>query len=283
MKKLIALLLGVLMALSCVSALAEDAPAVKLGQVQYAAHGQQAFAVITVAVQDGTVLSALIDEYQVMSGEGVVGVPNSDAAFGANIVGSEDGKVLGSKRVNNAYYSGNMASRGGATQELLVSWQAIEAFVAGKTIAELELYAADKAAAAGADVISGATLADTLNYLKGIIIAANQAANIQTGHYTVYNKTGETVKELYLAYNATGEKGENLVGEGLADNGVKTVIKSIPADADGSHALTFTYVTESGRTGEFTTLSIEDVPMTLLSADAMTGATPLNFFAPAAE
>jgi cell division protein FtsI (penicillin-binding protein 3) len=154
---------------------------------------------------------------------------------------------------------------------------------AGKTIAELESYAYDKAEAAGVDVISGATLADTLGYLKGIIAAANVAANIQTGHYTVYNQTGETVKELYIAHNATGEKGENLVGEGLANGESKLVLKSIPADADGSHALTFTYVTESGRTGEFTTLSIEDVPMTLLSADAMTGATPLNFFAPKAE
>ena len=282
MKKLIALILSVMMMACCFAAVAEDAP-VKLGQVQYAAHGSQAFAVITVAVQGDTVCAAWIDEYQVMSGEGVVGVPNSDAAFGANIVGSEDGKVLASKRVNNTYYSGNMAAKGGATQELLVSWQAIEAFVAGKTIAELEAYAADKAAAAGVDVISGATLADTVNYLKGIIAAANVAAGIQTGHYTVYNQTGETVKELYIAHNATGEKGENLVGDGLANGESKMVIKSIPADADGSHALTFTYVTESGRTGEFTTLSIEDVPMTLLAADAMTGATPLNFFAPKAE
>ena len=281
MKKILALVLVSLMVLCSLSAVAEDT--VKLGQVQYAAHGAQSFAVITVAVQGDKIAAAWIDEFQVMSGEGVVGVPNSDAAFGANIVGSEDGKVLGSKRVNNTYYSGNMATKGGATQELLVSWQAIEAFVAGKTIAELELYAADKAEAAGVDVISGATLADTLGYLKGIIAAANVAANIQTGHYTVYNQTGETVKELYIAHNATGEKGDNLVGDGLANGECKLVIKSIPADADAHHALTFTYVTESGRTGEFTTLSIEDVPMTLLSADAMTGATPLNFFAPKAE
>lgn len=281
MKKILALALACLMVLCAFTATAEEA--VKLGQVQYAAHGAQSFAVITVAVQGDKIAAAWIDEFQVMSGEGVVGVPNSDAAFGANIVGYEDGKVLGSKRVNNTYYSGNMATKGGATQELLVSWQAIEAFVAGKTIAELELYAADKAEAAGVDVISGATLADTMGYLKGIIAAANVAANIQTGHYTVYNQTGETVKELYIAHNATGEKGENLVGDGLANGESKLVLKSIPADADGSHALTFTYVTESGRTAEFTTLSIEDVPMTLLSADAMTGATPLNFFAPKAE
>ena len=282
MKKILALVLVSVLALCSFAAVAEEAP-VKLGQVQCAAHGAQCFAVITAAVQGDTVVAAWIDEFQVMSGEGVVGVPNSDAAFGANIVGSEDGKVLGSKRVNNAYYSGNMAAKAGATQEIVASWQAIEAFVVGKTIAELEAYAADKADAAGVDVISGATLADTLGYLKGIIAAANVAAGIQTGHYTVYNQTGETVKELYIAFNATGEKGENLVGDGLANGESKLVIKSIPADADAHHALTFTYVTESGRTGEFTTLSIEDVPLTLLAADAMTGATPLTFFAPKAE
>ncbi len=238
---------------------------------------------ITVAVQNETILAAWIDEFQVMSGEGVVGVPNSNAAFGANIVGSEEGKVLGSKRVNNKYYSGNMATKGGATQELLVSWQAIEAFVAGKTIAELESYAYDKAEAAGVDVISGATLTDTLGYLKGIIAAANVAANIQTGRYTIYNKTGEIVTELYLSYGPEGDNGGNWTDIGINPDDVVYITRRIPGDADGHHALTLTYVTESGRTGEFTTLSIEDAPITLLAPDAMTGATPISFSAPKAE
>jgi hypothetical protein len=281
MKKILALVLATLMVLCSLSAVAEDT--VKLGQVQYAAHGAQSFAVITVAVQGDKIAAAWIDEFQVMSGEGVVGVPNSDAAFGANIVGSEEGKVLGSKRVNNKYYSGNMATKGGATQELLVSWQAIEAFVAGKTIAELESYAYDKAEAAGVDVISGATLTDTMGYLKGIIAAANVAANIQTGRYTIYNKTGEIVTELYLSYGPEGDNGGNWTDIGINPDDVVYITRRIPGDADGHHALTLTYVTESGRTGEFTTLSIEDAPITLLAPDAMTGATPISFSAPKAE
>ena len=71
MKKMIALVLSLLMILCSVSALADGG--VKLGQVQYAAHGAQGFAVITAAVQDETILAAWIDEFQVMSGEGVVG------------------------------------------------------------------------------------------------------------------------------------------------------------------------------------------------------------------
>lgn len=280
MKKLVALFLVLVMVLCSVAALAEEE--VKLGQVQYAAHGKQSFAVITAAVQGDVVLAAWIDEFQVMSGEGVVGVPNSGETFGANIVGSEDGKVLGSKRVNNAYYSGNMASRGGATQELLVSWQAIEAFVAGKTIDDLEFVAFENAETAGADIISGATLTDTLGYLKGIIAAAQVAADIQSGHYTIYNTTGETVTKLCFAWNETGEVIDSFE-EAVADGEGVYYVVSIPAEADGHHALTFTYVTESGRTGEFTTLSIEDAPLYLLAADAMTGATPISFRAPAAE
>lgn len=288
MKKALALILVSLMVICSVSAMAEEEP-VKLGQVQYAAHGQQAFAVITAAVQGETVLAAWIDEYQVMSGEGVVGVPNSNAAFGANIVGSEDGKVLASKRVNNKFYSGNMAAKGGATQELLVNWQAIEAFVTGKTIYQLEEYVYDKTRAiensdAGTvDVISGATLTDTMGYLKGIIAAANVAANIQTGHYTIYNKTGEIVTELYISYGPEGDNGGNWTDIGINPDDVVYITRRIPGDADGHHALTLTYVTESGRKGEFTTLSIEDVPITLLAPDAMTGATPISFFAPKAE
>ncbi len=282
MKKILALTLACLMALCSFAAVAEEAP-VKLGQVQCAAHGAQCFAVITAAVQGDKVVAAWIDEFQVMSGEGVQGVPNSKDKFGANIVGNEDGKVLGSKRVNNTFYSGNMATKAGATQEIVVSWQAIENFVVGKTIAELEAYAADKLGQQGVDVVSGATLVDTLGYLNGIIAAANVAAGVQTGHYTIYNQTGETVKELYLADNATGEKGENLAGDGLEAGAVKMITKTIPAETPAHHALTFTYVTESGRVGEFATLSIEDVPLTLLAADAMTGATPLTFFAPKAE
>ena len=240
MKKIVALLLGIMLVLTSVSAFAED---VKLGQVQYAAHGKQSFAVITAAVQGDTVVAAWIDEFQVMSGEGVVGVPNSDATFGANIVGNEDGKVLGSKRVNNAYYSGNMASRGGATQELVTSWTAIEEFAAGKTITELEAFAAEKAGA-GADAISGATLTDTVNYLKGIIEAAKVAADVQVGVYTVYNVSGETVKELYITVNETGEKSENLAGEGMEAGACAVVTECLPNSVDGHHALTFTFTTE---------------------------------------
>ena len=54
------------------------------------------------AVQDDVIVAAYIDEFQFFdAGDDVNGVPNSDADFGADYA---EGKVLGSKRENDAYY-----------------------------------------------------------------------------------------------------------------------------------------------------------------------------------
>ena len=283
MKKMLALLLAAMMLLA-VPVLAEEAPApVLLGQADYAAHGAQCFAVITVAVQNDTILAAYIDEFQVMdSNAGAVGVPNSNAAFGANIVNSENGKVLGSKRVNSNFYSANMADHGGSTTPLLYNYEAIEAYAVGKTIAELEAAVEGQEAAAFVDAVSGATLVDTLGYVKGIIAAAYNATG-SIGRYTIYNKTGETVTEIYLSDNVTGEKGPNLAVYPLAADASVVLTKALPGNEDGSHRLTISFKTESGYEGAFTTLSIETAPITLLDVDASSSATNNNavrFFAP---
>ena len=44
--------------------------------------------------------------------------------------------------------------------------------------------------------------------------------------------------------------------------------------------MTVSFKTESGYEATFPTLHIEEAPVTLLAADAMTGATPISFFAP---
>ena len=281
MKKTLALILSLMMLLS-VSALAEEPSVepIKLGQVDYAAHGAQCFAVITAAVQGDTIIAAYIDEFQVMNGaSGAVGVPNSGAAFGANIVGydGENQKVLGSKKANTNFYSAGMADHGGSTQPLLVSYEAIEAYVAGKTIAELEAAVDGVEAAAFIDAVSGATLADTLNYVKGVIAAA-KAANMVKGRFTLVNKTGETVTEIYLADNVTGEKGPNLAVYPLAADAHVLLIKDKPASEENDHRFTLTFVTESGATGEFTTLSVEEAIINLLApADVVAGATQIKF------
>jgi len=169
MKKFLSLLL-VLCMLVPFAAMAEEAPAIKLGQVQWAAHGTKCFAVMTVVLQGDVIVAAYIDEYQV--GAGMTGVPNSENGFG----GFADGKVLYSKRVNAEAYSANMAAAG-STVALDVNYDLIQDFCVGKTVAELEAAVAgfgeDKTAAV--DAVSGATLVDTLGYLQGLLAAAKAA------------------------------------------------------------------------------------------------------------
>ena len=44
--------------------------------------------------------------------------------------------------------------------------------------------------------------------------------------------------------------------------------------------LTLQFVTESGKIGTFGTLNIEEVPITLLDVDSLSGATPISFSVP---
>lgn len=145
---------------------------IKLGQALVAPHGTKCFAVITVALQGDVIVAAHIEEFQFMANTSI-GVPNSDQAFGQNF---PEGMVLASKRQNNEAYSANMANAG-STVALLDNYTAIENYVVGMTVAELEAelagYGEDKAAAM--DAVSGATLTDTLGYLQGILAAAKNA------------------------------------------------------------------------------------------------------------
>ena len=167
MKKFLALLLVCCMLLP-VAALAETHE-VKLGQVQWAAHGTKCFAVMTVVVEGDVIVAALIDEYQF--GAGMTGVPNSEVMFA-----NEEGKVLYSKRVNAEAYSTNM-QRAGSTVALDVNYDLIQAFVVGKTVSELEATIAGFGgdATKAVDAVSGATLVDTLGYLQGLLAAAKAA------------------------------------------------------------------------------------------------------------
>ena len=170
MKKIISLLLVLCMMLPML-AMAEVPADIKVGQVQWAAHGTKCFAVMTVVLQGDVIIAAHIDEYQV--GSGMVGVPNSENGFG----GFTDGKVLYSKRVNAAAYSNNMATKAGSTVALDVSYDLIQAFCVGKTVAELEAVIAgfNGDATAAVDAVTGATLVDTLGYLTGLLEAAKVA------------------------------------------------------------------------------------------------------------
>ena len=168
MKKILLVALALLVLTASVAMAEGD---VKIGQVQYAAHGTKCFAVLTVAMQGDVIADAYIDEYQFMAADSI-GVPNSDADFGQSF---PEGKVLASKKVNAETYSANMAAKAGSTVSLTDNYAAIENFVTGKTIAEVEAAFEGKTAAEAVDVVSGCTLVDTLGYVSGLVEAAKSA------------------------------------------------------------------------------------------------------------
>ena len=108
--------------------------------------------------------------------------------------------------------------------------------------------------------------------------AASSEAEAQAAEYTVYNTTGANVTELYLYEAGSEDKGENLAADGLADG--DSVVLTLPEDADQSAKYILEFTTEDGTTQSFGTLRYEVTPISLLSADAAAGATPIAFSAP---
>ena len=150
----------------------------QIGQSYTAAHGDKCFTYAVAVVQDDVIVAAYLDEFQFMSAaDGVTGVPNSDSDFGASYA---EGKVLGSKRENAAYYSENMASAG-STVAIDANFDAIQNYAVGKTIDELTTAAGDENAV---DLVSGATLVDTAGYLNAIAEAARNAQENQAVEFT---------------------------------------------------------------------------------------------------
>ena len=163
MKKILSVVIAAML-LVCMMAPAM-AEGVKLGQSIFAAHGTKCFAVITVAMDGDKIVDAYIDEFQMMAADTSIGVPNSEAMIAI------EGKVLGSKRLNAEAYSANM-QKAGSTVAIDANYDIIEAYVTGKTVAELEAEVAGKTAEEVVDAVAGCTLVDTLGYINGIIAAA---------------------------------------------------------------------------------------------------------------
>ena len=95
-------------------------------------------------------------------------------------------------------------------------------------------------------------------------------AEEETCTYTIFNETGEKITELYVTDNLTGEKSENYAGEEGLANGA---ILDIHGTNKEGYVVTLSFKTESGYEGVFGTLHFEDVPISLISADAASGAT----------
>ena len=136
-----------------------------------AAHGDKSFTTVAVLVNGDVIVDSLLDEFQYS--EGYEGVPNTDGGFGENF---PEGLVLASKRVNSEAYSAAMAEKAGSTVAYADNLDAISAAVQGKTFEEVEALIAELEGLGEdgnvADVVSGATLADTAGYVSAILEAA---------------------------------------------------------------------------------------------------------------
>ncbi len=174
---------------------------IKIGKAEYAAHGTKCFTVAFVAMNGDKIVDALIDDYQVMDKATSVGVPNSEADFGKNFA---EGKVLGSKLTNAAQYSENMRIKANATLPVDTSFEAIEKYAAGKTVAQLEAELAATTAEKMVDAVSGATLVDTYGYLSAIVEAAKAAE--ASGSVEIDAAAADSVKLGKADYAAHGTK-----------------------------------------------------------------------------
>lgn len=152
----------------------EDLSQLKLAFIQGAPHGDKSFSDTVVAVVGDKVVAANVDEFQFM--KDVEGVPNSDKMgekeFATNYA---EGVVLASKKVNSETYSKNMAEIAKSTVSIADNFKAIEAFAAGKTVAEIEKVVSDNPVGKPVDAVTGATLVGTSGYLKEIAEAAKLA------------------------------------------------------------------------------------------------------------
>lgn len=136
-----------------------------------APHGEGAFARVAVVTQGDTILAAALDEFQYFDEEGFNSLPNQDGDQEFK-EGSLDGKILGSKLENNEEYSKLMTEKADSEVSISDNFRAIEDFVAGKTIGEIEDLIADSEDGKAIDAISGATLVDAKAYLTSIVDAA---------------------------------------------------------------------------------------------------------------
>ena len=153
----------------------------QLGLAYAAAHGTKCFTQAHAVVQGDVIIAAYVDDFQFVAADaGLETVPNSDKEFGQ---GYAEGKALASKRTVADYYSQNMADKAGSTVRIDDNFDAIQTFVVGKTIAEVEALATGDAQAA-VDAVTGATLADTAGYLGAIVQAAKNAQGTQAVEFS---------------------------------------------------------------------------------------------------
>lgn len=142
-----------------------------------APHGEGAFARIAIVTDGDKIVDATIDEFQYFDEDSdFVALPNQDEDTDFK-AGNAEGKILGSKIMNDEQYSAMMKEKAESTVSIWDNYVAIEEFATGKTIDELKEAIADAEDGKAIDAVTGATLVDTKGYLEAIIETAEGRDN----------------------------------------------------------------------------------------------------------
>ncbi|MCI7239685.1 MAG: peptidoglycan-binding protein [Anaerococcus sp.] len=147
---------------------AENPEAITLKSATAAPHGDKSFADVVVAMEGDKIVAASFDEFQYMAD--AQGLAEGDSGFVEGFADSSN--VLASKIENNEQYSKNMKEKAEATTEIKANFEAIQNFVAGKTVAEVEEALGNVGEDGTVDGVTGATLVDTAGYLQAIVDTA---------------------------------------------------------------------------------------------------------------
>lgn len=140
----------------------------KLGHAFYATEDDGGIKVVAVVLDGEEIIDVFLDELYFFNED-----DNAKELTGGNgrlSNGYAEGKVLGSKRINTKIYTKSMEVAG-SKQQISESYDAIEKYCIGKTVADLEDVIND----GEWDVISGSTLTGNLGYLQAIVEAAKAA------------------------------------------------------------------------------------------------------------
>ena len=152
---------------------AENPENIELRYVLGTPHGEKSFANAVVAVEGDKIVAASIDEYQYIE-EGITS-QGEGSDFANDYADSKT--VLASKLENNDFYSDLMAEKAGSTVTIKENFEAIENFIAGKTVEEIKETIAGAKEGEKVEAASGATLVDTAGYLQLIVDAFENAIN----------------------------------------------------------------------------------------------------------
>lgn len=166
-----------------------------------APHGEGSFARIEVITDGDKLVDVTIDELQYFDADSdFVALPNQDedTEFKA---GNAEGKILGSKIMNDEQYSAMMTEKAQSTVSIWDNYKAIQDFAIGKTIDELKESIADAEDGKPIDAVTGATLVDTKGYLEAIIETAESRDN-----YTIFEASNLDNIKVQQIYGTAGNK-----------------------------------------------------------------------------